>query len=48
MWLLPVPIAALYTSDPALIAGAGALLSLAALFQLSDGVQVAAMARCAG
>jgi len=48
MWLLPVPIAALYTSDPALIAGAGALLSLAALFQLSDGVQVAAMGALRG
>lgn len=48
MWLLPLQIAALYTSDPALIAGAGALLALAALFQLSDGVQVAAMGALRG
>lgn len=48
MWLLPLQIAALYTSDPALIAGAGTLLVLAALFQLSDGVQVAAMGALRG
>ncbi len=48
MWLLPLQIAALYTSDPALIAGAGSLLVLAALFQLSDGVQVAAMGALRG
>ncbi len=48
MWLLPLQIAALYTGDPALIAGAGALLALAALFQLSDGVQVAAMGALRG
>ena len=48
MLLLPVQIAALYTSDPALIAGASALLMLAALFQLSDGVQVAAMGALRG
>jgi multidrug resistance protein, MATE family len=48
MLLVPVQIATLYTSDPALIAGAASLLMLAALFQLSDGVQVAAMGALRG
>ncbi len=48
MLLVPVQIASLYTSDPALIAGAASLLLLAALFQLSDGVQVAAMGALRG
>lgn len=41
MLTIPTTIAGLYTSDPALVAGAASLLALAALFQLSDGVQVA-------
>jgi MATE family multidrug resistance protein len=48
MLMIPVQIASLYTSDPALIAGAASLLLLAALFQLSDGVQVAAMGALRG
>jgi multidrug resistance protein, MATE family len=42
--LLSVPrlIASLYTTDAAVIAGASVLLQLAGIFQLSDGVQVAA------
>ena len=48
MLLVPAGIASLYTSDPALIAGATGLLMLAALFQLSDGVQVAAMGALRG
>jgi len=48
MLLVPVQIASLYSSDPALIGGAAALLTLAALFQLSDGVQVAAMGALRG
>ena len=42
MFLLPMTIAALYSNDPAVQAGTVALLALAGLFQLSDGVQVAA------
>lgn len=42
MALLPKTIAALYSPDPAVQAGTVSLLALAALFQLSDGVQVAA------
>jgi MATE family multidrug resistance protein len=38
---LPAVIAGWYTNDPALQAGAAGLLFLAALFQMSDGVQVA-------
>ncbi len=38
---LPGPITRLYTDDPQVIAGAASLLALAALFQLSDGIQVA-------
>ncbi|HEY0419287.1 MAG TPA: MATE family efflux transporter, partial [Acetobacteraceae bacterium] len=41
MLLMPRNIASLYTADPALLDGAVALLFLAALFQLSDGIQVA-------
>ena len=48
MLLAPGQIAALYTTDPALIAGAAALLTVAALFQLSDGVQVASMGALRG
>ncbi len=48
MLLVPGAIAGLYTSDPALSAGAAALLTLAALFQLSDGAQVAAMGALRG
>ncbi|MCC6719235.1 MAG: MATE family efflux transporter [Acetobacteraceae bacterium] len=48
MLLVPVQIVALYTGDPALVAGAAGLLTLAALFQLSDGVQVAAMGALRG
>jgi MATE family multidrug resistance protein len=40
--LLPWSIAGLYTADPAVQSGTVALLGLAALFQLSDGAQVAA------
>jgi MATE family multidrug resistance protein len=39
---LPRAIAALYTPDPRVIAGAAALLVLAGVFQFSDGIQVAA------
>jgi len=39
---VPGPIIALYTSDPAVMAGAVTLLFYAALFQFSDGTQVAA------
>jgi MATE family multidrug resistance protein len=42
MLTLPWTIAALYSPDPAVQAGTVALLGLAGLFQLSDGVQVAA------
>jgi MATE family multidrug resistance protein len=42
MLLLPVHIASLYTSDPAVVSLAAQLLVLAGLFQLSDGIQVAA------
>lgn len=48
MLLLPHQIAGLYTSDPALVGGAATLLTLAALFQLSDGVQVASMGALRG
>lgn len=41
MLLLPAQIAALYTSDAAVIALAAQLLVLAGLFQFSDGIQVA-------
>lgn len=41
MLLVPHSIVAVYTSDAGLLAGAASLLALAALFQLSDGVQVA-------
>jgi multidrug resistance protein, MATE family len=41
MLLLPAQIAALYTSDQAVIALAAQLLVLAGLFQFSDGIQVA-------
>ena len=42
MLLLPHRIAALYTSDPTVIALAAQLLVLAGVFQFSDGIQVAA------
>ena len=48
MLLIPTQVASLYTNDPALIAGAAALLMLAAIFQLSDGVQVASMGALRG
>lgn len=41
MLLVPERVAALYTSDGAVIALAGQLLVLAGLFQFSDGIQVA-------
>ncbi len=44
MLLIPAHLAAIYTDDPAVIAIAVELLFLAAIFQLSDGVQVS----CAG
>lgn len=40
--LLPGPLARLYTSDPAVIAMAAALLPIAAVFQVLDGAQVVA------
>lgn len=48
--LLTVPrwVVAIYTDDPAVTAGAVQLLFLAALFQLSDGLQVAAAAALRG
>lgn len=39
--LFAVPIARLYTSDPDVVALAASLMGLAALFQFSDGIQVA-------
>ena len=42
MLLLRGPIAAFYTDDPGVIAVAVGLISMAAVFQLSDGVQVGA------
>ena len=42
MLLLPRQVAAIYTDDPAVIAVARDLLVLAAVFQLSDGLQVSA------
>ncbi len=41
MLTMPRGIAGLYTSDAAVLSGAASLLFLAALFQLSDGLQVA-------
>ncbi|MCW3473780.1 MATE family efflux transporter [Limobrevibacterium gyesilva] len=41
MLVLPLTIAGLYTGDPAVLQTAAGLLFLAALFQLSDGIQVA-------
>ena len=40
MLLLPGMLASLYTNDPAVLAGAVALLQLAGIFQFSDGIQV--------
>ena len=45
---LPVTIARLYTNDPAVIAAAAGLLSLAGVFQFSDGLQVASAAALRG
>ena len=45
---LPRQIAELYTADPAVIARATVLLRLAGIFQLSDGLQVAAIAALRG
>jgi MATE family multidrug resistance protein len=42
MFLLPARIAGVYTDDPAVTALAAELLVLAAMFQLSDGIQVVA------
>jgi len=42
MLMVPGILAGFYTSDPAVIAGATVLLRLAGLFQISDGLQVAA------
>lgn len=42
MFEVPRPLAALYTGDPAVLAGAVTLLHLAAIFQIFDGLQVAA------
>jgi MATE family multidrug resistance protein len=41
MLALPGPIASIYSSDPAVLAGAVVLLHFAAAFQFSDGIQVA-------
>lgn len=48
MLLIPESIAALYTSDPAVIAQARALLRIGGVFQLSDGLQVSAMGALRG
>jgi multidrug resistance protein, MATE family len=40
MFLLPGPIVSLYTDDPELITGAVTLIYMAAIFQVSDGLQV--------
>ncbi|MEM1081976.1 MAG: MATE family efflux transporter, partial [Pseudomonadota bacterium] len=42
MWVLPTPIARIYTNDAEVIALAAQLLLLAAAFQIADGIQVAA------
>ncbi len=39
--LLPGPLAALFSSDPAVVAAAAALLPIAGVFQIFDGLQVA-------
>lgn len=43
MLAMPYPLARLYTADPAVLATAVALLPLAGLFQVFDGVQVVAV-----
>lgn len=48
MLSLPLHIAGLYTTDPAVVSFAAGLLFLAALFQLSDGAQVTAAAALRG
>lgn len=48
MVVAPTPIVALYTDDPAVAALAAQLLAVAAMFQLSDGVQVTAMGALRG
>jgi len=45
---LPGPIAALYTGDPVVRAGAVSLLGMAAIFQMSDGIQVVSNAALRG
>jgi MATE family multidrug resistance protein len=45
---LPGPIAGLYTGDPVVLAGAVSLLGIAAIFQVSDGIQVVSNAALRG
>ena len=42
MFCVPYVLAAIYTEDPAVLSGAVALLRLAAVFQIFDGLQVSA------
>lgn len=48
MVVAPGPIVALYTAEPAVVALAVQLLAVAAMFQLSDGLQVSAMGALRG
>ena len=48
MLAAPQAIASIYTSDPAVISGSIVLLRIAGIFQLSDGLQVAAMGALRG
>lgn len=48
MLTLPAAIAGLYTGDPAVIAGGVLLMQIAGVFQLPDGLQVAAMGALRG
>ena len=42
MWFYPKAVTSLYTQDPEVVALAAQLLAYAAIFQLSDGIQIAA------
>jgi MATE family multidrug resistance protein len=46
--LLHDHVASLYTTDPAVVAGAGTLLMIAGAFQISDGLQVSALGALRG
>lgn len=48
MWLIPEAVAHLYTQDPDVIAVAVSLLHIAAIFQISDGLQVSGLGALRG